>query len=142
MFMPAPGEFGGRTGGQHALFCSGDALERSLYGGFSSLGNRNAQNLLNMAQGSKKLSPVGRMTKRVHSFCTEYFFCQIRGSFNYCAATYLYLRDACKILARAVTLLSKMRERENGKTCVNLSESCNTTLKDEEKRKWKTLCKS
>jgi len=66
-------------------------------GGFSSLGNRNAQNLLNMAQGSKKLSPVGRMTKRVHRFCTEEQFCKIKKSaFNNCAVAFLCLRGTCK----------------------------------------------
>lgn len=45
-------------------------------GGFSSLGNTNAQNLLNMAQGSKKLSPVQRMTKRLHRFWKEEEFCK------------------------------------------------------------------
>jgi len=79
-------------------------------GGFSSLGNRNAQNLLNMAQGSKKLSPVGRMTKRVHRFCTEEHFCKkkiiiiiiIIGAFNYCAVTFSCLRESCKFLARTL----------------------------------------
>jgi hypothetical protein len=66
-------------------------------GGFSSLGNRNARKLLNMAQGSKTLSPVGRMTKRVHRFCTEEQFCKKKGAFNYCAVTFLCLKGTCKV---------------------------------------------
>lgn len=51
------------------------------------MGNRNAQNLLNMAQGSKKLSPVGGMTKRVLRFCTEEQFCKKIVAFNCCTVT-------------------------------------------------------